>query len=208
VVVVEGTSFAIGAKVSCTDGACGRLTQVVINPLDERVTHLIVEPEHRQGLGRLVPIDWVRGGGDQVDLQRTKAEFEALDIAEENRFLLGREGTAGYDPEQALLWPYLGGNTTVPVTVDTLPVGEVAIRRDEPVHARDGEIGRVEGLVVDPRNHHVTHVLLQEGHLFGRKEVAIPLNAVTEVGDAGIRLAMSKQEVSDLPPVELGKAAD
>ena len=72
----------------------------------------------------------------------------------------------------------------------------------EPVHATDGHIGHVEGLVIDPRNHHVTHVLLQEGHLWGRKEVAIPISAVTDVVD-GIRLSLTKQEVEDLPPVEV-----
>ena len=48
------------------------------------------------------------------------------------------------------------------------------------VHATDGEIGKVEGLVVEPAHGHVTHVLLQEGHLWGRKEVAIPIGAVEQ----------------------------
>jgi len=44
----------------------------------------------------------------------------------------------------------------------------------------------------------VTHVLLQEGHLWGRKEVSIPISAVTGV-DAGIRLNITKKQVEDLP---------
>jgi sporulation protein YlmC with PRC-barrel domain len=76
------------------------------------------------------------------------------------------------------------------------------VRRGERVHATDGEIGQVEGLVIDSRNHQVTHVLLQEGHLWGRKEVAIPIGAVTDVGD-GIRLSVTKREVQDLPPVDI-----
>jgi hypothetical protein len=48
----------------------------------------------------------------------------------------------------------------------------------------------------------VTHVLLQEGHLWGRKEVAIPIGAVAStVG--GIRLTIAKQQVRDLPPVDV-----
>ena len=46
-------------------------------------------------------------------------------------------------------------------------------------------------------------MLLQEGHLWGLKEVAIPINAVTSV-DGGIRLNITKQEVQDLPPVDIG----
>ena len=48
----------------------------------------------------------------------------------------------------------------------------------------------------------MTHVLLQEGHLWGRKEVAIPISAVTGVDD-GIRLNITKQQVQDLPPVDI-----
>jgi hypothetical protein len=47
----------------------------------------------------------------------------------------------------------------------------------------------------------VTHVLLKEGHLWGRRQVAIPVSAVASVDD-GIRLKITKQEVEDLPPVD------
>jgi hypothetical protein len=70
------------------------------------------------------------------------------------------------------------------VTCDRVPVGEVEVRRGEHVHATDGTIGQVQGLVIDPRDHHVTHVLLDEGHLWGKKRVAIPISAVRSVDDA------------------------
>jgi sporulation protein YlmC with PRC-barrel domain len=88
------------------------------------------------------------------------------------------------------------------VTYDNVPLDEVEVRRGEHVHAADGDIGRVQGLVIDASNHHVTHVLLQEGHLYGRKEVAIPISAVTGVDD-GIQLSITKQQVQDLPPVDV-----
>jgi sporulation protein YlmC with PRC-barrel domain len=81
-------------------------------------------------------------------------------------------------------------------------VGEVEVRRGEHVHAKDGAIGRVQGLVIDPSDHHVTHVLLDEGHLWGEKRVAIPIGAVTGVDD-GVSVSLTKDEVRDLPPVDL-----
>ena len=69
------------------------------------------------------------------------------------------------------------------------------------VHAVDGEIGRVQGFLVNPGDDRVTHVLLQEGHLWGRKKVAIPISAVTGVDDAGVRLSLTKEQVGELPPV-------
>jgi sporulation protein YlmC with PRC-barrel domain len=81
-------------------------------------------------------------------------------------------------------------------------VGEVEVRRGDHVHATDGAIGRVQGLVIDRSDHHVTHVLLDEGHLWGQKRVAIPISAVTGVED-GVRLNLTKDEVRDLPAVDL-----
>ena len=45
-------------------------------------------------------------------------------------------------------------------------------------------------------------MLLQEGHLWGHKEIAIPVSAVTRI-DAGIRLNITKQQVENLPPVDI-----
>ena len=88
-----------------------------------------------------------------------------------------------------------------PIVQDVVPLGEADVDRGDPVHALDGEIGRVQGLLVDPDDHRVTHVLLQEGHLWGRKKVAIPASAVTGV-ENGIWLSLTKKQVQDLPPAD------
>ena len=74
--------------------------------------------------------------------------------------------------------------------------------RGDPVHALDGEIGQVEGFVVNRADNTVTHVLLREGHPWGRKQVAIPVGAIASVAD-GIRLNITKRQVEDLPPVSV-----
>jgi sporulation protein YlmC with PRC-barrel domain len=212
---MAGMQFTIGARAYCTDGECGEVSRVVFDPVANVLTHLVVEPEHRQGLGRLVPIATARPAADGVQLDLTLAEFEDLDSAEETQFVPGTRGYEVYGAEQVLSWPYyrqgdtvmdpdLEGKYSQTVTVDTLPLGEVAIRRGEHVHAVDGPIGQVDGLVIDPGTDHVTHVLLQEGHLWGRKEVAIPIGAVTGAED-GIRLSLSKQQIQDLPPVDVAR---
>ncbi len=209
--MAETTSFTIGADASCTDGGCGKVTCVVVNPVTRAVTHLVVEPKHHYDRGRLVPVDLVDATTDEVRLRCTLAEFEELDPAEETQFLPGTPGYPGYDPEQVMFMPYYGmgmgmagagayGPQTV--TYDAIPLDEVEVRRGDHVHATDGHIGRVQGLVIKPDNHHVTHVLLQEGHLWDRKEVAIPIGAVIGVDD-GIRLNLTKQQVQDLPPVDI-----
>ncbi len=215
--MAAAVEFAIGAEVSCVDGICGRLTRVVVDPVARALTDLVVEPEHRVGLARLVPVELanpVGRGADGIRLSCTLAQFARFDSAEETQFVPGTRGYEIYGPEQVLAWPYyrLGdtvmdpdaeGKVSETVTVDTVPLGEVDVRRGEHVHATDGDIGQVQGLVVDPVSEHVTHVLLQEGHLWGRKQVAIPISAVTGVDDQGISLSIAKQEVQDLPPVSI-----
>jgi sporulation protein YlmC with PRC-barrel domain len=211
--MTQATEFVIGTSVNCTDGFCGKVTRVVVDPVREAVTDLVVEPEHRQGLARLVPLSLVTSQGDEIALACTLAQFQALDSAEETQFIPGSAGYAAYGPDQVLAWPYYGlagsmgpgmalGQVSQTVTYDAIPAGEVAVHRGDPVHATDGSIGRVQGLVIEPSSHHVTHVLLQEGHLWGRKEVAIPITAVAATAD-GIRLSITKEQVRDLPPVDI-----
>jgi sporulation protein YlmC with PRC-barrel domain len=214
---MAGVTYTIGTRVFCADGECGRVSRVVIDPVAERVTHLAVEPDHRQGLARLVPLDLVESVGDSDDdgilLRCTLEQFEGLDSAEETQFVPGTKGFEAYGTEQVLSWPYyrLGdtvmdpsqeGKVSLTVTVDTVPAGEVAIHRGAPVHATDGHIGQVQGLVIDAGSAHVTHVLLAEGHLWGRKQVAIPISAVAAVADE-ITLNIDKDQVRDLPPVNV-----
>jgi sporulation protein YlmC with PRC-barrel domain len=215
--MADAEPFTIGAAVSCTDGPCGNLIKVVVDPVRGVVTHLVVEPEHRAGLGRLVALDLVAPGtgAGMVQLRITLEEFDALGYAEETEFLPGGGGEDAYEAHELYYWPYFGLAGGVDpyatlasgvVTRDTIPAGEVEVRRGERVHASDGEIGKVEGLVVEPAGGHVTHVLLQEGHLWGRKQVAIPMTAVEKIED-GISVSLSKQEIEALPSVDLSHPA-
>lgn len=207
-------TFTIGSSATCTDGPCGKVTKVVVDPVARSLTHLVVEPEHRAGLGRLVPLDHIDVGADGIELRYTLDEFDALPHAEENDFLPGGSGYADYEAHEAYYWPYFGieggpdplvANASAIVTHDTLPPGEVGVRRGDRVHATDGEVGKVEGLVVDARAGHVTHVLLQEGHLWGRKDVAIPVGNITRIDGSGIAVSMSKHEIGELPAIDLSK---
>ncbi len=221
--------FSIGAQVSCSDGICGKLARVIVDPVARALTHLVVEHKHHRGLGRLVPIELVETNGEQVHLHCTTAQFEQLDDAEETHFLPVGKDDWGYGPGHTMAWPYYGlglaggmgmgragsmgvggmllgvENAPHPVVSDRVPLGEVEVRRGDKVHASDGEIGSVQGLVIEQQDHHVTHVLHHEGHLGGRKQVAIPVGAWTRVSD-WIGVELTRKQVQDLPPVDLSSS--
>jgi sporulation protein YlmC with PRC-barrel domain len=195
--MAEETEFAIGAEASCVDGSCGEVSRIIVDPATETVTHLVVEPRHRRELARLVPVDLVDAAAGDIRLRCTLAEFDKLDAAEELapvENVLGGLGVGGMMPPMGI------PATVTTVVYETVPVGETDVGPGERVHAIDGEIGRVLGFLVDPDDHRMTHVLLQEGHLWGRKKVAIPVSAVTGV-ENGIRLNLTKEQVEGLPPV-------
>jgi sporulation protein YlmC with PRC-barrel domain len=192
----EETEFAMGATASCVDGPGGKVSRVILDPATQTVTHLVIEPKHKMGLGRLVPLDLVDTTAGELRLRCTVEEFGELEPAQEAELLDDVSGSLGPGAMNAAM----GVSAPVPIMVeDVVPLGEAGVNRGEPVHALDGEIGRVQGFLVDPDDHRVTHVLLEEGHLWGRKEVSIPVSAVTGV-ENGIWLSLTRKQVEDLPP--------
>jgi len=43
------------------------------------------------------------------------------------------------------------------------------VRRGTRVEATDGHVGHVDEFVVNPENGHITHSVMREGHLWGKK---------------------------------------
>jgi sporulation protein YlmC with PRC-barrel domain len=215
------TEFVMGARVICSDGYCGEVKRTILDPAARTVTHLVVGPGHSKSEERLVPLDLADEVDGEIRLSCTLAQFGQLEPAEEVTLAEGLEYDGGYgNPASVQGYGNVGGMGVggsssgmgigsslghhQPLLVEhSIPMGESEVERHEPVHASDGEIGKVEGFVVDRESHQVTHVLLQEGHLWGHKEVAIPISAVESV-DAGIRLNMTKKQVEALPPISQG----
>ena len=206
--------LSIGAATVGSDGYRGEVRAAVIDPVAAVVTHLVVEPEGRSGLARLVPLGLVEtetetdagAASGQLRLRCNQTEFMNLDPAEETlaEFAVGQTV-----PVQLLPAGWRGTGEPVAQggdipripereTVDVTPAGEVEEHGGDHVHATDGDIGRLRGFRLDPASGRVTHVLLGEGHLWGRKEVAIPFDQITGF-DQGIRLSLTKKQVQDLP---------
>jgi sporulation protein YlmC with PRC-barrel domain len=210
------TEFTVGLRAECSDGYCGELIRIITDPATRKITHLVIKPKHRRQSDRLVRVELVDMTADDISLRCTLAEFDELEPAEEVDLAEGDEYGGGYgDAESVQGYGNVGsmgvggsvsgagigagvGHRVRTVTHHVVPLGEAELVPGEHVHAVDGEIGQVLGFIVNPDDQRVTHVLLREGHLWGRREVAIPISAVTAI-DEGIRLNITKKQVEDLP---------
>ena len=214
------TLLRIGAITVGSDGYRGEVRAAVIDPVAATVTHVVVEPEGRSGLARLVPLKLAEAEADTDDndvraapgklrLRCTEAEFMNLSAAEETlaEFAVGQTVPVQLLPPgwRGTGEPVAQGGDILRIpereTVDVTPAGEVEEHGGDHVHAADGDIGQLRGFRLDPASGRVTHVLLGEGHLWGRKEVAIPFDQITGF-DHGITLSLTRKQVQDLPSAD------
>jgi sporulation protein YlmC with PRC-barrel domain len=196
----------IDAEVRCTDGKCGKSTYWIFHPVKKVVTHFVVKykklPENPD---RLVPVEKIANiSGNLIQLNCTRKELAAMQPFTTKRFVQKQ------DPDYA--GSYMAANlTTHPVApydtwTDTVP--EVHIPHDElavyhgmDVITREGKVGTVDELVVDLDSGEITHLLMQKGHLWGKKDVAIPVSAIDVVAADEVYLNIDNEAISALPAV-------
>ena len=205
----------LGSPAACVDGVFGALVDVVIDPQTRTVTHLVVEPHHQHWMARLVPVTLVAAdpATQGLTLACTIAEARRLEPVQRSAFVALGEELEIDDPdwdvgiEGVLVQPYHGSeappshDAVATATYDRIPKGEVELRRSSTVtSADDHRVGHVDGFLVDD-DEHITHVLLEHGHLWGRREVTIPIGDVASVRPDAITLSLTRDAVGMLEPV-------
>jgi len=198
----------LNAQVECTDGICGRSEFVLINPVIDQLTHLVVKEDTSPGIEYIVPVDFVTETiADTIRLRCSKAELEKMDPFTKTRVIgervldrnFGYQG--GMDRMGYYYLPYITAESTEYESVEyqQIPPGELAVRRGTRIEATDGYVGRVDEFVVNPENGHITHMVMREGHLWGEKDVIIPLSAMGDTHEDTVFLKLDKHQIESLP---------
>jgi hypothetical protein len=66
------------------------------------------------------------------------------------------------------------------------------------VSSSDGRhLGHIEGFLVDD-DQHISDFVLEHGHLWGKREIVIPIGAVQQIETDEATLSMTKDEVEKL----------
>jgi sporulation protein YlmC with PRC-barrel domain len=185
----------VRAEVWCTDGLCGRSEELIVNPETEQVTHLIVTGAQGAFLERLVPVESVVSTSPgRVNLNCSTEELEKMEPFVDRQFIpMWNAGAFTLPAEPSIMV----------VAQERVPQGEIAIHRGAHVEAADGHVGRVDGLLIDPSSEHITHLVLREGHLWGQKDVTIPVAEIARIEADRIYLKLDKHAVGVLPTVPI-----
>jgi sporulation protein YlmC with PRC-barrel domain len=198
----------LNARVECTDGVCGRSVYVLINPVMDKVTHLVVKEDSSPNTDYIVPVDFVTETiADTIRMRCSKAELEKMDPFIKTTFIeekvpdrnFGYSGIYGMGSYYYM--PYVTPERTVYQSVENqqIPPGELTVRRGTRVEATDGYVGKVDEFVVNPENGHITHMVMREGHLWGKKDVIIPFSAMGDTHEDTVFLKLDKHQIESLP---------
>lgn len=187
----------LNAKVECTDGFAGYSTCMIVEPKTLQVTHVVVEEKKKPHTQRLVPIDQVlETSPDLIRLSRSLDELASTDP-----FVV----TAYYQVEVPryvgveTAYPYYFPDIeTLPVDRELIPDGQIAVRPGSVVEATDGRVGHVDDLVVDSETGKITHLVLREGHVWGNKDVLLPISIVSLVTGDTVYLALDKATIATM----------
>jgi sporulation protein YlmC with PRC-barrel domain len=191
----------VGAEVFCTDGFCGRSTRVVLKPKCEEVTHLVVKEKESPRKEILIPVTAVTATTpDSINLSYTRGKLANLQPFIETEYVevdIPRYAGGAYSVEP---YGYREPETLV-VKHEAVPEGELALRRGVRVEATDGQVGRVDEFLIDPEDDHITHLVLRKGHLWGQRDVNIPVSEIERIEKDGVYLKIPKRKIEALPTI-------
>jgi sporulation protein YlmC with PRC-barrel domain len=202
----------LGRSVQLADGAKQELVDVVIDSDAKSVTHLVVQPHDHGEEARLVPVGLAEAsdGGDEIKLGVTAKDLERFDLVHEFDVL-----HAGERPQEDPKWDVgvedivvtptyeptafgeYGGalDSDVTISYDRVPKGEIELRRASSVYSSDGHLlGSLDGVVMSEGDR-LTQLFFQRGHLWWKREVAVPAESIAKFESDMVTLGVKKDEL-------------
>ena len=89
---------------------------------------------------------------------------------------------------------------------EQIPENELAIHRGAHVEASDGRVGQIDEFLIDSATGQITHLVLRQGHLWGKKDVTVPVSAIDHIQEDLVILNLDKAAVEQLPHVPVKRS--
>lgn len=202
----QSIDIPVDAEVHCKDGRSGSTKAVIVNPLTRKLSHVVVDYEGRE---YLVPLEEMAATTpDLIVLDCRRDELEEKERFDKRAFLSLDFPERLYEGDY-YVEPLVYGeedfpqSMTVVVKEENIPPGGLSIRRGNEVYAADELTGTVDELVVDRKSGEISHIILREGHLWGKRDITIPVNEILKIEYDQIFLKLNKKAVSALPSVSV-----
>ncbi len=201
----------IGSAVECRDGRAGTVKQVVVSPRTREVTDLVVEQGFLLRQDVLVPVAAIKAAEEGVvRLRLGVEELNTLPRYRPEEHVAPHrtwEAPAGYerrDVRFALPGPLAALRRLVPAREGRAAAGGAAaesgsaLAAGTPVECRDGRVGHLALVLLDPETHRAGQLVVRERGLFGR-EVIVPVDWASELGRERIVLDVGREQLARLP---------
>ena len=201
-------NIPINANVVCKSELCGKSTSLIINPVNEQITHLVVEEKEFPNIKRLVPVNEIfESTSNLIQLRTSKKKFMQMEPFQETDFIYSgyMDSSLPYKVPY-LVWPYtMYVDGPIQISHENMPAGEIEIRRGSKVFASDGKVGQVDEFLIDPKNNEITHLIMREGHLWGKKDITIPVSEIKKIDEDVVHLKLDKESIEKLPAISVSR---
>ncbi len=200
------SNIPLNVTVQCSDQPCGKSTNVVVNPVAKKITHIVVQDKKLpSNPTRLVPISKVASTtSTEITLSCTYDEVAKMPPFMVTHFVQESGSGMDYASGEAYTSQYTVNDTAYDSVTDAdLPVGELSVYSGMEVEATDGKVGKLDELVLDPKSGEITHIQMRKGHLWGKKDVAIPYADIDFTDGDTVYLNIDKNAVKALPAVKV-----
>jgi uncharacterized protein YrrD len=194
----------INAKVYCQDKFCGHAQAVLIDPVNDVVTHVVVKESNNSHAERLVPIDLIDASmADNIHLKLNTTMLKNLPSLYDVEYIQTTVPHFIEITDMALMGPVVVPEKKFfKEKIYHIPSKELTVKRGTRVFSADGyDIGTVDEFLVNQNGGNVTYLVLREGHIFGKKDVFIPVKEIETIKEDNIHLVLDKKNIERLPAI-------
>ena len=193
----------INAKVYCQDKMYGYTQAVLLDPVRDVITHLVVKERKGPHTERLVPVDMIDASlTDNIHLKLNERRLQSLTPLFDVEYI---QTTVPHYVEVSDMSYYMEPivvreKRIIKEKISHVPTNELAINRGTLVYSADGyAIGKVDEFIVRQNGGHITHLILREGDSFGQKDVFIPVKEIETIKENSLHLKLDKDKIEKLP---------
>jgi len=197
----------VNVDVLCQSKVCGHTVSVVLNPVTEVVTHFVVKEKETPHVQRLVPINEIFESTPHavhlrcdIDALHKMKPFVEVEYIRSNVPLY--IVTSDLYSMRPVVIP--DERKDVAIKHHSVPPHELSISRGTHVDSADKyHVGNVDEFLVDQASGCITHLIMREGHLWGQKDVTLPVGEIERIEENHIYLKLDKNKVGELPAISV-----